>query len=81
MYNVYRLPANEERKAKWLNAIGRTVCKTATVCSDHFTESDFHNENTMSKLRKLKNTAIPSISIQQKRLHFVVKIVNRLILY
>ncbi|XP_070158642.1 uncharacterized protein [Polyergus mexicanus] len=53
-------------KNKWFSIIGRTVSyKGARVCSDHFTENDFHKVNLYSRIRRLKNTAIPSVYIKQ----------------
>ncbi|XP_050446599.1 probable basic-leucine zipper transcription factor S isoform X2 [Cataglyphis hispanica] len=53
---------------KWFSIIGRTVSyKGARVCSDHFTENDFHEMSLYSRIRRLKSTAIPSVYIKQNR--------------
>jgi len=80
VYNIYRIPKNEEIKKKWLNIIGHTVGNFSRVCSDHFAEKDFNTNNVMSNVRRLKSNAIPS-SMQHERLYLVIKIANRLKLY
>ncbi|XP_012539140.1 uncharacterized protein LOC105838256 [Monomorium pharaonis] len=66
--SFHRIPANEEMKKKWFHIIGRTVSyKGARVCSDHFTEDDYTNINPYSKVRRLKNTAVPSVILQKKK--------------
>ncbi|KAL6441001.1 hypothetical protein ACFW04_003403 [Cataglyphis niger] len=53
-------------RKKWFSIIGRTVSyKGARVCSDHFTENDFHEMSLYSRIRRLKSTAIPSVYIKQ----------------
>lgn len=67
MYLIYRIPANEEMRNKWFHKIGRIVSyKGARVCSDHFTENDFNNVNPYSTIRRLKNTAVPSVILQKQ---------------
>lgn len=68
LYNVYRIPTDEQMRNKWFSIIGRTVSyKGARVCSDHFTENDFHEMSLYSRIRRLKSTAIPSVFIKQNR--------------
>ncbi|XP_011172795.1 uncharacterized protein LOC105205203 [Solenopsis invicta] len=65
--SFHRIPANEEMKKKWLHIIGRTVSyKGARVCSDHFTENDYNDINPYSRVKRLKNTAVPSVIVQKK---------------
>lgn len=59
VYNIYRIPLDDERRHKWLNVISRDVSKTAMVCSNYFKQSDYY-DNITSKLKRLKNSAIPS---------------------
>lgn len=67
MYNIYRIPANEETRNKWFHRIGRIVSyKGARVCSDHFTENDYHDINPYSRIKRLKNTAVPSVILHKQ---------------
>ncbi|XP_019883156.1 uncharacterized protein LOC105251502 [Camponotus floridanus] len=66
--SFHRIPTDEQMRKKWFSIIGRTVSyKGARVCSDHFTENDFHEMSLYSRIRRLKNTAIPSVFIKQNR--------------
>lgn len=54
-------------KNKWFHVIGRIVSyKGARVCSDHFTEDDYHDINPYTRIKRLKNTAVPSVILQKK---------------
>ncbi|KYM94832.1 hypothetical protein ALC62_14427 [Cyphomyrmex costatus] len=65
--SFHRIPANEEMRNKWLRIIGRNLSyKGARVCSDHFTENDYHDINPYTKIKRLKNTAVPSLTLQKK---------------
>ncbi|XP_011065371.1 PREDICTED: uncharacterized protein LOC105152656 [Acromyrmex echinatior] len=66
--SFHRIPANEEMRNKWLQIIGRNLSyKGARVCSDHFTENDYHDINPYTKVKRLKNTAVPSVILQKKK--------------
>lgn len=66
--SFHRIPTNEQMREKWFSVIGRTVSyKWARVCSDHFKEDDFHQINIYSRIRRIKNTAIPSLFIKKDR--------------
>jgi len=54
----FRFPRDPYKRKIWLTALGVNwePPKTATVCSHHFTESDFENWTTN---RILKETALP----------------------
>ncbi|XP_018371755.1 PREDICTED: uncharacterized protein LOC108769249 [Trachymyrmex cornetzi] len=66
--SFHRIPANEEMRNKWLQIIGRNLSyKGARVCSDHFTENDYHDINPCAKIKRLKNTAVPSVTLQKKK--------------
>ncbi|XP_012058589.1 PREDICTED: uncharacterized protein LOC105621740 [Atta cephalotes] len=66
--SFHRIPANEEMRNKWLQIIGRNLSyKGARVCSDHFTENDYHDINPYTKIKRLKNTAVPSMTLQKKK--------------
>ncbi|KYN35649.1 hypothetical protein ALC56_10209 [Trachymyrmex septentrionalis] len=66
--SFHRIPANEEMRNKWLQIIGRNLSyKGARVCSDHFTENDYHDINPYTKIKRLKNTAVPSVILQKKK--------------
>ncbi|XP_011875241.1 PREDICTED: uncharacterized protein LOC105566111 [Vollenhovia emeryi] len=66
--SFHRIPVNEEMRNKWLHRIGRIVSyKGARVCSDHFTENDYHDINPYSRIRKrLKKTAVPSVTLRKQ---------------
>lgn len=56
-----RFPKDDGVKQKWLNAIGkRSVAKSATICSDHFSSDSFNRCNLLAKVRKLLPTAVPN---------------------
>lgn len=60
----FRFPREPQKCQIWLAALGLSGWnppKTATVCSNHFTDNDFC-EWCRSK-RILKETAVPSVSI------------------
>lgn len=58
-------------REKWFEVIGRKVLyKGAKVCSDHFTESDYHEMNEYKKYKILKKTAVPAIYMNEERLDF-----------
>ncbi|XP_029166766.1 uncharacterized protein LOC114937475 [Nylanderia fulva] len=66
--SFHRIPTDERMRYKWYSIIGRTVShKWARVCSDHFTEHDFHEMSAHSKVRRLKNTAFPTVCIRQNK--------------
>lgn len=55
----FRFPRDPYKRKIWLTALGINwePPKTATICSYHFTESDFENWTTQ---RILKETAVPA---------------------
>ncbi|XP_025989002.2 uncharacterized protein LOC113003520 [Solenopsis invicta] len=58
--SFHKFPVNVEMKKKWMEAIGvTTVCKTASICSDHFHEDSFHQTDGYTTLRRLVSTAVP----------------------
>lgn len=58
--SFHKFPVNVEMKKKWMEAIGvTTVCKTASICSDHFYEDSFHQTDGYTILRRLVSTAVP----------------------
>ncbi|XP_011699805.1 PREDICTED: uncharacterized protein LOC105457067 isoform X1 [Wasmannia auropunctata] len=66
--SFHRIPANEEMRNKWFEKIGRIVSyKGARVCSDHFIENDYHDINPYSRIKRLKNTAVPSMILRKEK--------------
>ncbi|XP_029154743.1 uncharacterized protein LOC114927858 isoform X1 [Nylanderia fulva] len=58
--SFHNFPVNVELKKKWMEAIGvTTVCKSASICSDHFYEESFHQTDGYTTLRRLISTAVP----------------------
>ncbi|XP_075736847.1 THAP domain-containing protein 1-like isoform X1 [Rhipicephalus microplus] len=62
--SFHEIPSDPELRAKWLTVISRddwtrnTTSRYSTVCSRHFSSSDFKED---CKIRKLKKDAVPSL--------------------
>ncbi|CAA9997871.1 unnamed protein product [Nesidiocoris tenuis] len=62
-----RFPFNEELAQKWIKKMGDPDlnCRTARICSDHFSEKDF--EGSTGGKKNLKPKAVPSLYLTERK--------------
>ena len=74
MLSTY-FPTNEERRAHWMEILGLTaVSKSTVVCSKHFDNDSFVENNQCSKVRQLRPTAIPRYAAFDRKPFFSIKL-------
>ncbi|KAJ8671789.1 hypothetical protein QAD02_003048 [Eretmocerus hayati] len=63
----HKFPKNNHVKETWPTAIGmKSVAKTATLCSDHFSDSCYHpNDDYPTDMRLLRTGAVPNQNLQK----------------
>ncbi|XP_020298155.1 uncharacterized protein LOC109862495 [Pseudomyrmex gracilis] len=59
---IFSVPQKEELREKWISIIGHRVPKSSSVCSDHFTDTDFRYKVIKDvPKRYLLPDAVPSL--------------------
>ncbi|KAJ8683460.1 hypothetical protein QAD02_019252 [Eretmocerus hayati] len=62
--SFHKFPSKHEPRQKWMNALRvDKVLKRASVCSDHFDVSCFHDTDGYTFIRRLKSTAVPTLRL------------------